>query len=657
MRDQLQALTLFRRVDEFDILRAIAVIGVVASHVWGLSGGFIGVDIFFVISGYVITLLLITQLESGNFSFQDFYCRRIARIIPPLLIVSIVIFLFSCIFFYTTEDSAFIRESFFFQSFFAQNFYFSARATDYFQALSTAKLNLHTWSLAVEEQFYLIYPIIFYLLYRYAKGNQIFWMLGAIFLTSFIFLINPYERYVIPLLERLLTADLSGYRLQGARYYLIFTRAWQLFLGALACLFVCRIYSQIYSQRVISTILIQSIVVICLGVIFFSFVFIEETMAWPRLIALVPAIATTCLLVFFHIYGRACLPSLFNPPLLHTLGKCSFSLYLWHWPILGMMKYTNSDFGFWWWDYIVYFALIGFLTAITYLFIEQQRYKIRPIHALIILVFFTSFSYLASHFQPNREGLPIEIQTILQTSAYSSECEKCVQIPSQPFFVLWGDSHSQMLAKVISNVAVNAGYQLVHLKGSLADDRNRLIELKASPLFFGTIVASRWSMYAVGFPKDEPQETGNRYLPLDGNHAKNRTEAGEYFREHLRRFLADLAGKPMLFILEVPRYPFLPKKELIMDFVGVKFRPLPIKTLKEHYVEQKETREIITTLIADYPNVRLADPADILCSDNLCIWRIGWKLLYMDDDHLSVYGSEKLEPLIKNFFDEFVNSR
>jgi hypothetical protein len=105
----------------------------------------------------------------------------------------------------------------------------------------------------------------------------------------------------------------------------------------------------------------------------------------------------------------------------------------------------------------------------------------------------------------------------------------------------------------------------------------------------------------------------------------------------------------MLLLLEVPRYPFFPKKELVMDWAGLKLRPLPRKTIAEHRSEQHETREMIQTISAEYPAVRLADPTDILCADGTCVWHKGWGLFYKDDDHLSVYGSERLVPIFRNF--------
>jgi hypothetical protein len=481
---------------------------------------------------------------------------------------------------------------------------------------------------------------------------------GITFAISLIFLTNAYDEYLVPSLGRLLNADFSSLAMPGARYYLIFPRVWELLLGALSCLIVYRLYSRGRVEQIgMSSMLAQTTAIFLVGVVVFSFVFIEETMAWPRMITLLPMLATAGLLGLLHLYGAECLPRALNLRPLHIVGRSSYSLYLWHWPVLGMLIYTNSDFGVWWLDYVVYFALIAILTAVTYLFIEQRRHSIRPPHAWLILALFSSFSLIASQLDRSEDRFPSEIRTILETGAFSEGSRLCTEAPTQRFFVLWGDSHSQMLAQVAARVAVNAGFQLVHLKGSLADDKKRFLELSGSPLFAGTIMVSRWSMYAVGFPADDPEETGTRYLPLNGKSAKDRAEGGEHFRALLRRFLADINGKPTLLLLEVPRYPFFPKKELVMDWAGLKLRPLPRKTIAEHRSEQQETREMIQTIAAEYPAVRLADPADSLCADGICVWHIGWELFYKDDDHLSVYGSERLVPIFKKFFDDADGSK
>lgn len=648
----------FRRVDEIEVLRALAVGGVIANHAGNVRGGFLGVDVFFVISGYVITLLLLGGLSKGDFSLWDFYYRRIIRIIPPLLVVSAAVFLASWFLFFLPEDSEFIRESFFFQSFFAQNFFFVARSADYFQGLATAKLNLHTWSLAVEEQFYLVYPIVFLMLYQFRHSRWLPWVIGTVFIASLLLLTHVYEASIVPALARLLSSDLTGNALWGARYYLIFTRAWELLLGALTCMAAYRVHTHGTMGRFhMSAVLVKMCSMLSLGLVILSFLYVKETMSWPSVLTLLPTLATATLLFLIHLYGPAALPSIVNVRPIHTVGRASYSLYLWHWPVLGVLIYTNSDFGISIIDYVVYFAVVACLTFITYLLVEKQRHRLSNWHAWMILFTFSGLSLAASQLEHRPTDMPKEIKTVLETGAYAEECRSCDNIPSAPFIVLWGDSHSQMLVQTVEKASSKAGLQLVHVKGSLADDREGLIQLSNLPQFVGMIAASRWSMYAVGFPANEPEEKGTRYLALGGKTPGNGKEGRRNFQTHLQRFFSDFHGKPLLLVLEVPRYPFFPKKELIMEWAGYRLRPLPVKTLADHRMEQKETRSLILQASAQYPSARIADPANVLCDGGTCIWHEGWQLLYKDDDHLSVHGAERLQPLVMEFLQDAGASR
>ena len=650
VKNPLESQQFFRRVVEIDVLRALAVGGVIANHVGNVSGGFLGVDVFFVISGYVITLLLLGSLSRGGFSLWDFYYRRIVRIIPPLLVVSAAVFLSSWFLFFLPEDSDFIRESFFFQSFFAQNFFFVARSADYFQGLATAKLNLHTWSLAVEEQFYLVYPVVLLMLYRFRHARWLPWAIGAVFIAALTLLTDVYEASLGPALARLLSSDLTGNALWGARYYLIFTRAWELLLGALTCVAAYRLHTRgLMGRFYLSAILVKTVSIFSLCLLILSFWYVKETMSWPGVLTLAPTLATASLLFLMHLYGPGALPSIVNVRPIHTVGRTSYSLYLWHWPVLGVLLYTNSDFGISIIDYVVYFAVVACLTFITYLLVEKQRHRLSKWHAWVILLTFSGLSLAASQLEHRPKDMPKEIKTVLETGAYAEECRSCVNIPTKPFIVLWGDSHSQMLVQTVEKASLKKGLQLVHIKGSLADDREWLIKLSDLPLFVGMIVASRWSMYAVGFPGNEPEEKGTRYLPLEGEFPVNSKEGRYNFQIHLKRFFSDFDGKPLLFVLEVPRYPFFPKKELIMEWAGYRLRPLPVKTLAAHRIEQEETRSIILQVSAQYPSARIADPANILCDGGTCVWHEGWQLLYKDDDHLSVHGAERLQPLVMEF--------
>jgi peptidoglycan/LPS O-acetylase OafA/YrhL len=641
----------FRRVDAIDILRAIAVLGVVANHAMGLNGGFLGVDIFFVVSGYVITLLLLKEVSQGEFSFCDFYHHRIARIIPPLLIVSLFIYICTDLLFWIPEDYEFVTRSFAYQALFVQNIFFAERAADYFQGLTTAKLNLHLWSLAVEEQFYIIYPFFFLVSYKYRNRRWMQFLILFALAFSLVLLTGFFENNVAAPLAKILQFPLAEVNAKAMRYYLLPTRAWELLLGAMSCIIAWRLHTIIQNRRLsFSQDPIQMLSMLCFTAIMVSMILVKETMAWPNHLAFIPLVSTGILLILFSLFGDNALYSSCNNSFLSLIGRSSYSLYLWHWPILGILIYTNSDFGGSFLDYVVYAGLISLFTAFTYLAIEKPRKYIKKYQSTFVLLVFVCFSLYVGSKSRSPEDFPKDIKSIIETGSYAEKCYTCTHDPNGEFIVLWGDSHSQMLLNSVRKSATDLGLELVHIRGSLADQHTRLLHLTKKPGYRGALLAARWSMYAVGFPADDPEEKGDRFLVLNGKKAENSSEATVFFKAHLTRLLSIFpSNKPVMIVKEVPRYSFMPKKEAIMENIGLRLRPLPVKTLQAHKDEQQVMSEIFNDAANNFRNVELAEPAKLLCKNEKCMWRDGWSLLYKDDDHLSIYGAEWLQPLFQPF--------
>lgn len=292
---------------DVDGLRAIAVLLVVFYHLRTAkcTGGFIGVDTFFVISGYLIGALILADIDGGRFSLANFYERRIRRIFPALIVVLVAVALFGWITLLPTELEACAR-SLLAAVFSFSNFYFW-RHTSYFDATNSINPLLHTWSLAVEEQFYLILPLLLRSLRRLPRPTLLP-ILSLIALASLVF------------------SSIGAENGDSAAFYLLHSRAWELLLGTLlAC-----VPLQMPAALRNSAALLGLALIIAPGFIY------SDNTPFPGLAALPPCLGTA--MVIFAGGGPPHRPTLvarlLSLPPLRFIGLISYSLYLWHWPLI-----------------------------------------------------------------------------------------------------------------------------------------------------------------------------------------------------------------------------------------------------------------------------------------------------------------------------------
>ena len=251
---------------DIDGLRAIAVLSVIFFHtgIPGFSGGFVGVDVFFVISGYLITSIILKDIQSGQFSIARFYERRIRRIFPALFpVIS-----------FTLVVATFLFDPISFESFgksitattiFGSNILFW-RESGYFDASAITKPLLHTWSLAVEEQFYIFFPLLLIAINRFSKNRYFQWILGICVFS-------------------LLTSIYGVYTHQVATFYLVPTRAWELLFGSLLSLGVIPELKSNVHRNIVS--------IIGLGLIIFSVGFYNESTLFPGISAMAPVMGSS----------------------------------------------------------------------------------------------------------------------------------------------------------------------------------------------------------------------------------------------------------------------------------------------------------------------------------------------------------------------------
>ena len=297
---------------EIDGLRALAVVPVILFHAGFelFSGGFVGVDVFFVISGYLITTILIEDIENKRFSIVNFYERRARRLLPALFFVMLVCIPFAWMWMLPSQMKDF-SQSLVAVSLFASNILFW-RESGYFDAAAEEKPLLHTWSLAVEEQYYVLFPVFLILAWRFGK-NRVFWMIVVMAAVS------------------LLLSEWGWRNKATANFYLAPTRAWELFAGSIAAFIVQK-------QGVKNNNLLA---LTGLLAILFSIFFYDETTPFPSLYALVPVLGVVLLVLYADKETIAA--KLLSTRGFVGLGLISYSAYLWHQPLFAFARIKSQN--------------------------------------------------------------------------------------------------------------------------------------------------------------------------------------------------------------------------------------------------------------------------------------------------------------------------
>lgn len=303
---------------EIDGLRAIAIIPVILFHAGFkiFSGGFVGVDIFFVISGYLITTIIVAELGQGRFSIINFYERRARRILPVLFFVMLSCLPFAWLWLLPQEMKIF-SQSLIAVSTFASNVLFW-RTSGYFDAAAELNPLLHTWSLAVEEQFYLFFPLLLIFAWRLSKR----WILLTLIIFACVSLIG---------------AQWGAINKPTANFYLLPTRCWELFVGA----FVASYFSNSYKPRIRNIVSDQVGSIIGFVLIVYSVFFFDSQTPFPSLYTLAPTIGAALIILFAT--QQTLVGKLLSNKLFVGVGLISYSAYLWHQPLFAFAKHRSLD--------------------------------------------------------------------------------------------------------------------------------------------------------------------------------------------------------------------------------------------------------------------------------------------------------------------------
>ena len=304
---------------EIDGLRAIAVVPIILFHAGFeyFSGGFVGVDVFFVISGYLITTIILSEKEQGTFSLVNFYERRFRRILPALFMVMLASLIFSLLWLMPSYMEDF-SQSLMAVSTFSSNILFW-HESGYWEISNELKPLLHTWSLAVEEQYYVLYPLFLMQIWHFRKD----WILGSFIVIAAI---------------SLATAQWGAYNKPIPTFYLLPTRGWELAIGAGIA------YYFLYRKQTVRTLLSHKSIHEALGLLgllmisYAVYVFDKGT-PFPSLYALVPTVGTGLIILFSS--SQTMVGRLLSIKSLVAVGLISYGAYLWHWPLLVFARHLS----------------------------------------------------------------------------------------------------------------------------------------------------------------------------------------------------------------------------------------------------------------------------------------------------------------------------
>lgn len=326
---------------DIDGLRAVAVVAVLLFHGrFFVPGGYVGVDVFFVISGYLITSIILRERTTGTFTLAGFWERRIRRIVPLAAFVMLTTIIAGW-FVLLPSDFVLLAQSSIAQALFAGNIWFWQN-TGYFDGISARMPLLHTWSLAVEEQFYFIFPLLFILL-RAASIKRLRLLFAGIAAVSFA--IGIWQTELTP----------------SAAYFLLPSRAWELMAGAILATIPV-------SPKRIGTLheVTAALGLVLLWLVLFLY---DDETPFPGVAALVPCLATV-MIIWANSSGPTLVRRLLSLSLVTYVGRISYSLYMWHWPILVFAEYWSIN-PLQWPLRVVCLALTFALAALTYRFVES----------------------------------------------------------------------------------------------------------------------------------------------------------------------------------------------------------------------------------------------------------------------------------------------
>ena len=636
---------------EIQGIRAISVLAVILFHFQHrlLPGGYIGVDMFFVISGFVITKMITVDISRGSFSVVRFYKNRVIRLLPNLFLMIVASVVIS---YFVLKPYDFFQyaKSLQFSAIYVTNMVF-ARQQGYFDMSRDVKPLLHTWSLSIEEQFYLIFPFFLILLYK-LKAHRI----GLLVLAA---LASLWIRY-----------NYIQENLPIEGFFSFAGRVWEFVIGALIALMPATLKDKFSNQEWLSLIAVFLIAA--------SLLFLDESVPYSGVLIVIPCIATAIIITCG--YGTRTGHWLGSRTLVF-IGGLSYSLYLWHWPL--MVWFDNMDF-----DVgqntktPTLFAMTAVISFIAWKYVEEPFRRNREMISgrLVAFCLFSfavfcisvgGYIYAESGMEnrfPNWVAIKKNLDSFDFKAAtgteihYPAACEiggdpqavlrKCAfgDINSDNRFLVLGDSHAYAWYPAFQAAAESKHEQgvIVSLPGcpplfgisSMDGAKNICAEgfdqkigsLIATKQFRKVFLVAFWSLYSEG-DTNQPNHLISDILTSSHDSATSKMVITRRLQETIRRMT-----KYGIVVVIVQSVPILPKV----------IQNLPVNFSQPLALIQQQNKFMADLVTEQFGRVKSIDPTGIFCHENSCVTRIHGDVLYTDNNHISPAGTAQLIKLIES---------
>ena len=647
---------------DIDGLRAVAVLSILFFHldIEAFGGGYVGVDIFFVISGYLITSIIVRELAAGEFSIARFYERRVRRILPALTVVLATTLLVGSVLL-DPGQFAELGRSAAATSVFSSNVFFYM-GSGYFDGPSELKPLLHTWSLAVEEQYYILFPFLLVLIAK------------------------RFAARFAPWLAAICAASLVGCVVwtgvdETAAFYLLPFRAWELLIGSLLALGAVPRVRGALLRNVLST---SGLVMLLTAV----FAYTPET-RFPGVAALLPTLGTA-MVIHAGAGGDAWVNRALGLKALVFVGLISYSLYLWHWPVVVYARHflinepNAAEAG-------VMLAASLLLAALSWRYVEtpfrnrnfagpRARLFLRSGVAVGAVLAASLTVALTNGFPQRAAGSPLA--AVIAGDPGWQHWKACEELGERdderpelcrlgaagasPSFLFWGDSHALALASAVNLSASGAGVagRLAVRTGCpplLSIERpgrescqafnDAILGIAARhPEIDTVILAARWAISTNGTRYKNESGRSVTLIDLLDDDAPNDV----LFARGLRRTVDALAGlnKRIVLVTQVPEIGYdVPAANYMAKLTGRDVNVMVAPTTREYRMRTASARSALTELALDYP-LTIVDPSGLLCESGRCRVAVDGVPLYRDDNHLSLRGCVLVSGLFDGVFAE-----